>query len=244
MSGSVALVGSGEYLVAMQPLESQLINDGLKNGKLPRFVQLATAAGKEGFVSLQKWQDLGREQAKRLNIEQVFVPAFDRTSANNPEIVDLVDDAALIYLSGGDPIYLTQTLRDTLLLERINQNWQNGTSLAGCSAGAMALVTEIPNPFKLTAKPESGLNLIPGLKVLPHYDRYFGWLPSPVANYIAKSNQEVVSIGIDENTAIHSDGNLDVWQVWGYGSVSILNRNERKLITPDKIFISAELSQT
>jgi cyanophycinase len=45
MIGSVALVGSGEYLPAMAELEKSLIEDGLKNQKAPKFVQIPTAAG-------------------------------------------------------------------------------------------------------------------------------------------------------------------------------------------------------
>ncbi|NDA40469.1 MAG: peptidase, partial [Actinobacteria bacterium] len=45
MSGSLALVGSGEYLPGMAEFEQSLIEDGLKNQKAPRFVQIPTAAG-------------------------------------------------------------------------------------------------------------------------------------------------------------------------------------------------------
>ncbi|MBM3691003.1 MAG: peptidase [Actinobacteria bacterium] len=241
MTGAVALVGSGEYLPAMQPLEQRLMESGITAGKSPKYVQLATAAGKEGITSWQRWQELGAQQADRLGIEQIFIPAFDRESANDRKYAQLVSDAALIYLSGGDPFYLAQTLRDTLLLNEIEMNWKSGSALAGCSAGAMALVSEIPNPFKLTAAATPGLNLIPNLKVLPHFDRYFGWLPTPVAKYLGKSNQELVSIGIDENTAVFSDGNLDSWEVWGYGSVQLLNKSEKKLLASEEFIISQEL---
>jgi cyanophycinase len=45
--GSIALVGSGEFLPEMSDLESLLIQDGVRNGKVPRFIQIPTAAGKE-----------------------------------------------------------------------------------------------------------------------------------------------------------------------------------------------------
>ena len=34
MDGSLALVGSGEYLPAMTSFEKSLLDDGIKNGKL------------------------------------------------------------------------------------------------------------------------------------------------------------------------------------------------------------------
>ena len=48
MTGSLALVGSGEYLPAMQELERSLIEDGIKNGKKPIYIQIPTAAGQIG----------------------------------------------------------------------------------------------------------------------------------------------------------------------------------------------------
>ena len=47
MNGSLALVGSGEYLPAMAELERSLIDDGVKNGKAATYIQIPTAAGQE-----------------------------------------------------------------------------------------------------------------------------------------------------------------------------------------------------
>ena len=44
--GSIALVGSGEFLPEMSDLESLLIQDGVRNGKVPRFIQIPTAEAK------------------------------------------------------------------------------------------------------------------------------------------------------------------------------------------------------
>ncbi|MEY3093762.1 MAG: hypothetical protein RLZZ317_265, partial [Actinomycetota bacterium] len=43
MRGSIALVGSGEFLPIMADLEKSLINDGVKNNKQPTYVQIPTA---------------------------------------------------------------------------------------------------------------------------------------------------------------------------------------------------------
>lgn len=242
MPGSLALVGSGEYLDQMQPFEADLIERGVANGKKPKFVQLATAAGKEGYASLQRWRELGEAQAERIGVPAVFVEAYNRTDAENIEIANLVDEAALIYLSGGDPIYLADSLIGTKLFDRIHRNWLTGSSLAGCSAGAMALAAEVPNPFKLTANATAGLNIATNLKVLPHFDRYFGWLPTPMAKYLGRSASSILPVGIDENTALVAHEDLDNWQVWGFGSVQLLNESERKLSSGDQLTVSKELA--
>ena len=60
--GSIALVGSGEFLLEMSDLESLLIQDGVRNGKVPRFIQIPTAAGQESPDRIKYWKELGRAQ--------------------------------------------------------------------------------------------------------------------------------------------------------------------------------------
>jgi cyanophycinase len=64
-----------------------------------------------------------------------------------------------------------------------------------------------------------GLNLLPGIEVIPHYDKMLGWLPGRVASFIAKNTTDATLIGIDENTAlVHTDS----WRRVGVGSVHLL----------------------
>jgi cyanophycinase-like exopeptidase len=113
MPGSIALVGSGEYLPAMADLEKSLIDDALTLGKKPTYIQIPTAAGRESQDRLDYWRALGKAQADKLGIEQIFLPIYNREGALNPVLADLINDSALIYLSGGDPHHLAESLRDT-----------------------------------------------------------------------------------------------------------------------------------
>ena len=108
-AGPIALVGSGEYLPIMQEVEAQLIA-----GRNPKYVQIPTAAAPEGESSLHHWITLGKAQADRIGVEAVSVIAHDRNDAQDPRIAELVRAAGLIYLSGGNPTFLANTLRDTL----------------------------------------------------------------------------------------------------------------------------------
>src|SRR5690349_3948723 len=80
--GPLALVGSGEYLPVMLDVERQLID-----GRPPRYVQLPTAAGREGRQRLDYWVRLGQAQAERLGVESVPLVVIDRTQAEDPAIV-------------------------------------------------------------------------------------------------------------------------------------------------------------
>ncbi|MEY3407610.1 MAG: hypothetical protein RL038_671, partial [Actinomycetota bacterium] len=68
MVGGVALVGSGEYLEIMQPLETKLLEAAVQNGRPSRYIQLATAAGRESEESISYWQRLGAAAAERIGV--------------------------------------------------------------------------------------------------------------------------------------------------------------------------------
>jgi cyanophycinase len=219
--GSLALVGSGEYLPQMKEFEQSLINDGLANSKKPIYVQIPTAAARESENRINYWRSLGEVAAKSLGVTQDFLPIFTREDANNPELLKNVDDAALIYLSGGDPHYLAETLRDTLLWDLILKNWQSGGSLAGCSAGAMAFSGYVPH-FRLSrAQPTQGFGLLKEVRVIPHFDKFFKWIPDSAAKHLLDLPGDSTLIGIDEDTAVVKRANQD-WQVWGKGKLHLL----------------------
>jgi len=220
-NGSLALVGSGEYLPQMKEFEQSLINDGLANNKKPIYIQIPTAAAKESENRINYWRSLGEVAAKSLGVTQSFLPIFTRDDSNNPELLKNVDDAASIYLSGGDPHYLAETLRDTLLWDLILKNWQTGGSLAGCSAGAMAFSGYVPH-FRLSrAKPTQGFGLLKEVRVIPHFDKFFKWIPDSAAKHLLDLPGDSTLIGIDEDTAVVRRANQD-WQVWGKGKLHLL----------------------
>jgi cyanophycinase len=222
MNGSLALVGSGEYLPAMAELERSLIDDGVKNGKTATYIQIPTAAGQESQSRLNYWRDLGKEQADRLGIESIFLPIFTRKDAFNPEYLNQIQNSSLIYLSGGDPHYLAQSLIGTPLWDVIDQSWQSGSSLAGCSAGAMVLSSQIPN-FRFSKKePTPGLNLIPNIRVIPHFDKFFRWIPDSAAKVLLEVPEDTILIGVDELTAIVKRSGDEHWIVQGKAMAHVL----------------------
>ena len=222
MNGSLALVGSGEYLPAMASFEKSLLNDGIKNDKRPIYIQIPTAAGKETPDRLEYWKQLGKAQADRLDVDSIFLPIFTREDTSNPEYVTLIKDSALMYMSGGDPHYLAETLMDTPLWEAIQENWSTGASLAGCSAGAMVLSSHIPNFRLLKKAPTAGLNLLPEIRVIPHFNKFFKWIPESAAKVLLHVPDDSILIGVDELTAIVRRAGDDHWLVVGEAKVHVL----------------------
>ena len=206
--GPLALVGSGEYLPHMAPIEAALLE-----GRPPRYVQLATAAVPDGADVVARWHRLGTEQAERIGVEPVILPVADRADADDPDVAARIAGAGLIYLSGGHPAYLADTLRDTVVWAAIAAAWQAGSALAGCSAGAMALTAWVPALRGRGAPPTVGLGVLPRLRVIPHFDAFAARLPDLVTRFLAPDDPTVTVIGIDEDTAVV--GGPPGWTVQG-----------------------------
>jgi hypothetical protein len=194
-AGRIALVGSGEYLPVMHDVEAWLLD-----GRPPRYVQLATAAAPEGDRSLQRWHALGLEAANRLGVEQVVVDVRNRADADDPDLAARIDGAGLIYLSGGNPGYLARTLAGTRVWEAIRTAWLHGASLAGCSAGAMALGGYIPDFRHPRHGGTDGLGVVPNIRVRPHFDRASRWIPGFAMRPLV--DPHAIVVGIDEDTAL------------------------------------------
>ena len=235
MSGTIALVGSGEWLPVMLDLEKELLNN-----QNPVYVQLSTAAGQESPARLEHWKNLAQNQAKSLSVESRWLPVFDQESANNPELAEKIKGAGLIYLSGGDPTYLAETLRDSLVWKAIVKEWENGASLAGCSAGAMALTTWVPRMrIKIGKNNEDvkGLGLLPNIRVIPHFDRMLGWIPDIITRYLLNTPPGVTLVGIDEKTALV--GGINSWTVKGEQSVWVLTHDGREEFKPGQSLVTS-----
>jgi cyanophycinase len=216
-AGAIALVGSGEYSVQMQELETELLHRAISRGKRNTFVQIPTASSHEGDFSREKWKRLGQEQSDRIGSECIYLPIHEREDAFNPDFVDSIKDAGLIYFSGGDPHRVAEIFNGSPLWNEVVAQWKTGTSLAGCSAGAMAFGGTIMGIRK--SHHSEGLGLLTGIEVIPHYDKMLGWLPDRVTAFIANTFSDATLLGIDENTAlVHTDA----WRKFGRGNVHVL----------------------
>jgi len=215
--GAIALVGSGEYLPIAQVLETELLRLGISKGKSNTFIQIPTAAGKEGDDRLDFWRKRGADQAARIGCEVKYLPVLSRDDAHNANWIEEINSAGLIYFSGGDPVHLAEIFANTPMWEAIVSAWKQGASLAGCSAGAMVFGGKIIGIRR--SHISAGLNLLPDIEVIPHYDKFLGWLPDRVTAAVMRNDADTALLGIDENTALVL---TDRWRKYGSGSVHVL----------------------
>ncbi|HET9059953.1 MAG TPA: Type 1 glutamine amidotransferase-like domain-containing protein, partial [Acidimicrobiales bacterium] len=150
----------------------------------------------------------------RLGVDAVIVPVEDQSSANDPELAAMVEGAGVVYLSGGNPHFLSQVLRGSAVWAAIEEAWRGGAALAGCSAGAMVMASRIPSFTR--GQGSDGLGLLAHLRVVPHFDRFRRRWPGDGLAHLAGEPGTVHVIGIDEDTAIV--GGPQSWEVQGRGS--------------------------
>jgi cyanophycinase-like exopeptidase len=213
--GPIALVGSGEFTPATEDVDRTLLD-----GRTGRVVFLPTAAALEGEERIDYWVELGRAHYARLGVEATPLMVLNRRDADGAEIADSIAGAGLVYLSGGNPTYLAKTLVGTRVGAAINEVWMQGSAVAGCSAGAIALTDTVPDIRRRSGPPVPGLGLVPGVIVMPHFDQIERWMPGAIQWAVEATPPGVHLVGIDEDTAIVG-GPLQ-WRVMGRANAWIL----------------------
>ena len=162
-------------------------------------------AGKNG----QRWfEALG---ASRVDV----VPVTDKHSADNPNFAARVASARLIYLLGGFPRYLCETLCDSKVWSAVLDAHQNGAIIGGSSAGAMVLCEHYYDPYE--GKLLQGLNLLKNICILPHHNHFGKSWVSKLRSLIPQATL----LGIDEQTGIINDASGGAWMVYGAGVVTL-----------------------
>lgn len=211
--GLLALVGGDEFKPGNEE-QDRMLAGAAKGGSA--FV-IPTAAARQGA-------DLAVAHATRwfarFGLALEPLPVLKAADANSKELAALARGGCFFYLVGGDPGLVAQVLRGSRVWRAVFEAWLDGASLAGSSAGAMALCSHSliraswPNRFN--RRPADALGAVPDTAVLPHFD-IFGhrWVESA-----QRELPEVTLLGLDERTAaVHVDG---AWNAVGPGAVTVI----------------------
>jgi cyanophycinase len=140
---------------------------------------------------------------------------IDSETAAQPEIVAALNNAGLIYMLGGFPRHLCQSLAGTPAWSAAVDAYQHGAVLGGSSAGAMVMCQFYFDPSSNQVL--DGLNLIPNACVLPHHNRFGKSWASKLSTLLSES----ILIGIDEQTGMIDDGVGRTRNVYGKGTVTL-----------------------
>lgn len=217
----------------MNDVDRHLLGSVHANGNRPQVVCLATAAGEEGEESVNRWQRMGREHFEALGAAVYPLPIIDRASANDPQYEALIEGADVIYFSGGNPMYLFETMNGSRAWAAAQRAWDRGSVYAGCSAGAMILARRLPNFRKLGAGSIEGFGELPAQYVMPHFDHAgpFKFLVSVLRRGMKDHDY---MLGIDEDTALIGTRGGS-WKVMGASTVHLITRNEERVFAAGEV---------
>jgi cyanophycinase len=231
MPGPIALVGSGEFTPSLEPVD-RVVLDALggraQAGRRLTVSILPTASAPDGETTFQRWGRMGRDHFRSLGTDVEVLEVRDRVAADDAGVAAVAAASDLVYLSGGKPDFLVETLEGTALGGALRTAWEDGAALAGCSAGAMALAGERLSfgARVVPARWRPALGFVPRVAVAPHYDR---WPETMMAPLVLVAPSGTVVLGIDEETALVGiDGR---WVVHGVGRVTVWRGSHRSRFT-------------
>ena len=209
MAGSIALVGGDEFRRYCVDMDRDILAATGKDQA--RVVVLPTAAVtgpvKAAHDGVTHFSGLGGDGQPLM--------ILDSEQANDPQMVERLAGADVIYFTGGNPNHLLETLQDSQLLAGIMEAMDGGTILAGSSAGAMVMGSVMRRPR--ADEWVTGLGIAEGICVLPHHERSN---PDQVAEQIQERLSDALTVlGIDAQTACLGSGSD--WRVTGHGKVTV-----------------------
>lgn len=200
MAGKLVIIGGAEDQEQHCTILKTVL--GISGEKNPRVAVIA-AASAEPAETGQDYEriftELGAESVRVLQIAS-------RNSAQDHASAAVLQEAAVIFITGGDQLRLTSILGGTLLMKNLRERYQSGVILAGTSAGASAMSETMIIGGSAEQPPQRGLiQMSPGFGFLPRVlvDQHFaqrgrfGRLIAAVA-----LNPGFLGMGIDEDTAV------------------------------------------
>jgi len=216
MSGRVwALLGSAEFLPWAEEVDRWM----LERARPGPVLILPTASAPEGDEVFDGWGRMGVEHYARLGVEAEVLPVKRREDAERANLASRLDDAAAVFLSGGNPGSLAAALAGTRFWTSLVANLDRGLAYGGCSAGIAALGERAAwrlhrNSFR------PGLGVFPGTNLAPHWDAVDAYIPGLAEALVANLGPPFRLVAVDERTAMVGDGRR--WSVLGAGGAHIL----------------------
>ena len=221
-----------------EPRRSLLIIGGAEDkiGRvtiLRRFVRLA-GGRKSNIVVIPTASSLASEVIEvystvfsRLGCPEVSsVDPQTRLESSSRELVERIDNATGVFISGGNQLKLSQLIVGTPLGDAMLRAYERGAVIAGTSAGAsimsqfmISMGEEGVTPRQRSSQLTQGLGLVPGVIIDQHFDQRsrYGRLLSLVAG-----SPSLLGMGIDEDTAAEITNGHEMTIV-GSGAVFIVD---------------------
>ena len=215
--------GRGNTTYNTKEIDEEIVRLTNKENSNFLFIGLASSHSDSYYDTMKKiYKELG------------CTPVYLKKSniLNNPDIVETkIKDADIIYICGGDSVKLINDIKEYKIDKLLLDAYNNGTVLAGMSAGAI-LLSNKGFSDSLIARGESdkyeflnGLNFI-DINFCPHYNAD-SKKTTDLEGYLSKHNEEVYCL--ENCTALEIvDGNISIIKSDKNAKVYLKNNNKEK----------------
>lgn len=200
VSGNLIIIGGAEDKDGEKDILKRVCDSVNKEEDI---ILVATIATEYPEEALEKYKKVFKElYVKKVN----GLDISNRTQAYDVENIKKIDDAKLIFFTGGDQLRITSLVGGTPIYDALKRASEKGSIIVGTSAGASVMSDTMiiegeddESPRKCTLKMSPGLGFIKNIMVDQHFAQRgrIGRLLTGIAQ-----NPEVLGIGIDEDTAI------------------------------------------
>ena len=217
--GPIMAIGGAEDKLDNKVILSTFLQ--ISGGSASRLVILPTASSIESAGERYKALFLS------MGAESADVTYFgERPAANSGPLLEVMNSATGIFLTGGNQLRLSALLGGTEVSSIIRRRHTEGAVIAGTSAGASILSSHMVGfgasgntPKQRMAQMVAGFGLVPDVIIDQHFrqrDR-IGRLLALVA-----SNPRLLGVGIDEDTAVLFD-HQQTMEIIGRRSVTVVD---------------------
>jgi cyanophycinase len=221
---SYAFLGSGEFDPWSEPVERWLLERSRNPGG-PVLV-CPTAAAHEGDESYDGWANKGLDHYRAIGVPAEVLALKTRDDASRDEVIARLEEASVIFFSGGNPARLTQVVLGTPFWGALQAAILDGLPYAGCSAG-VACLTELTfdsdtEDFESVWAP--GIGYVRKALFAPHWDIVDTWIPGATEFISGSVKPGETFIALDEETAMVGNGRS--WRVMGTAKIHVLRDGE------------------
>ena len=208
MAGRIALVGGDEFRDGCEPMDEAILAATGKSAPVTLIVPTAAAFERPDIAAQN-----GVRHFTSLGADAHTLMALDRDDAMDAGLASEISSADLVYLTGGNPTHLLETISESTLLNSIASALERGAVLAGSSAGAMVM-----GSWMRFREWRRALGIADGIATLPHHERTDP--DSTLRDLGASAPKELnAAFGVDGRCGVLSGS--DGWTALGPGNVTV-----------------------
>jgi cyanophycinase len=219
-TGSIALLGGGEFTEPCRGLDSHLLHLAQSDNVLI----VPTAAA---FEHPDRIVSRAVEWFGSLGAQATGLPVLNRRDAEADTHVAAMRVARFVYLADGSPLHLRSVLKGSPLFDALEYAHGRGAVIAASGAGATVVCDPMVDPRG--GAYTVGLGIVPGVAVFPDHA---GAADHRRERSLELQPADAVLVGLDQQTAIVREASGQ-WKVMGPGHATLYRGGEAVQVLAD-----------